>query len=46
MKVSEYVHDPEIQKIMRKKWRETPKQTRDNIKKSNTSACSLTRQRR
>ena len=45
-KIEDHFSNPDMQKILKKRWRETPKETRDNLKQAGVSVRSLTRQRR
>ncbi len=45
-KLTNYYTKPDNKKILRKKWKEIPRETRENIKQAGTTVRSLTRQRR
>ena len=46
VKFQDHFSNSEMQKIIRKNWRETPKEIRDNLKRADTTVRSLTRLRR
>jgi len=46
IRVQSHFSEPDMQKILRKKWRQTPKEIRDNLKSAGTTVRSFTRQRR
>lgn len=46
IRVQNHFSEPDIQKILKKKWRQTPKEVRDNLKRAGSTVHSFTRQRR